>query len=237
MVKKSPKFWAPRLCASALRAPTLRAPTLWAPTLGALTFSRSGPPTLLGLHPSGGGTRGAPLFLGLGPNVPHFISFVLICSAFCALFLLIHFSKISLFFSIVKKRFSNYFSSWGGGRGQTQTPNQFPVWGERVTCLGFGVWGRGGGGGGTANPKPNPPPPSKRCRRQHAISQTPRHTTKKHNRPVLVWYGVENYRILRYVCDVGDVWSGTCSVLCAAGLVCFCFCGLSLFCDLRFDKL
>ena len=47
-VKKSAKFWAPRLRAPTLRAPTLRGPTLWAPTLRAeaprlSTFSGFGP--------------------------------------------------------------------------------------------------------------------------------------------------------------------------------------------------
>ena len=61
------KFWAPRLRA---------------PTLGALTFSRSGPPTLpahsSGLYPSAPPPferrpSGPPLFLGLGLYVPHFL--------------------------------------------------------------------------------------------------------------------------------------------------------------------
>ena len=104
--KKNAKFWAPRLPAPTLRAPTLRCPTLQAPTLrtptlGALTFSRSGPhqsgpPTLRAPPPFERRPSGPPLFLDLGPYVPHFYH-VADLFFFC-LFLIVSISFLFFFF-------------------------------------------------------------------------------------------------------------------------------------------
>ena len=125
-----------------------------------------GPPLLRAPTPSSPNSFGRrpsepPLFLGLGPNVPHF--FMLFICSFCTFFIVsischfFFFSNFQIFtvLLVVLKKLLNYyftffhFSSWGEGRRQTQTPNQFPVWeGDHYspkpqTSLGFGeeMWG------------------------------------------------------------------------------------------------
>ena len=180
--QKKREILALRLRAPTLRAPTLRGPTLRAPTLGALTFSRSGPhpsgpPTLRAPVPLGSALRppppferrpsGPPLFLGLGPNVPHFYHVAhlfFFCAFFnCFLFLVI-FLKISLFFFLFfffskKKTFFLHFSFFQvgeeGGREANPNPKLVSCLGGRVatpqTSLRFGEEV-------TTSPNPNPPP-------------------------------------------------------------------------------
>ena len=151
--KKSATFWASRL-----RAPTLRAPTLRGPDpSGPHSF---GPQLLRAPTLSGGGPPNLHFFWVWAPTFLIFscCSFVLFVHFLLFLFLVIFFfSNFQIFtvLLVVLKKLLNYyftffhFSSWGEGRRQTQTPNQFPVWeGDHYspkpqTSLGFGeeMWG------------------------------------------------------------------------------------------------
>ena len=147
------------------------------------------PPALWAPHPSSSTLPAPPfgrrptwpqLFLGLGPNVPHFI-ILLICSFFVHFFCF-HFLSFFIFlifslfcfcwyFSIFeKKTFLNFFifpffqvGREGRGR-QTQTPNLFPVWGGGDYPLSLPpslpnlklVWGLGGREGVTARQTQTP---------------------------------------------------------------------------------
>ena len=169
---KSAKFWTTRLWAPTPRAATLRATplgrTLGSPTLGAPPFG----PQPFGWRPSRD-----PLFLVLGPYVPHFyhVAHLLIFCAFLIVSISCHFLNFSLFLFLSvffpKKTFVVFFcflnfffnfSSWGGGGeggGGGANPNTKQVSSLRggyyllspspkpQTSLGFG---EGGG--------PTPPP-------------------------------------------------------------------------------